>query len=393
MSAKPVEVAIALWGDRHLPVSVVAEQARALEASGVVDGILLADQLVNFIPKQLWTPQNTPAAHMLGDPDSHSDAFTLAAYLSALAPKLSLNLSTDSVRRGPAELIQAMLTLANITQGRATFHIGGGEVKQCKPFGHKRSQGLSRMEDLFRIYRALTAASGPIDHQGNHWSFDKATLGQAMPHKPRIWGLGAGPKLIDHATTYCDGLAVTCPPVWGSAAAFGKARLEMLEQVRAKGRDPEKFSIGVWFPVLLAKDPEQLRPGLHNPLVKWMSGIFGRIDGKLWREVGLESPIPEDWKYFMHFLPHDTPQAFIDSVLSRTTEAHVRQGWLAGTPGEVAAMIQEYIDAGADWVCPMDYLPLVLDPSEAPAAFARSIELCRLIKVGAPRRREERRVS
>ena len=33
---------------------------------------------------------------------------------------------------------------------------------------------------------------GPIDHQGNHWSFDKATLGRAMPHKPRIWALGAG---------------------------------------------------------------------------------------------------------------------------------------------------------------------------------------------------------
>ncbi|MDB5976853.1 MAG: luciferase family protein [Nevskia sp.] len=382
MSAKPVEVAIALWGDRHLPVSAVAAQARALEASGVVDGILLADQLVNFIPQQLWTPRNTPAASFLGDPDSHSDAFTLAAYLSALTPSLSLSVSTDSVRRGPAELIQTMLTLADITQGRVTFHIGGGEVKQCKPYGHKRSQGLSRMEDLFKIYKSWSEDHGPLTHQGNHWSFDKATIGRAMPHKPRIWGLGAGPKLIDHATTYCDGLAATCPPVWGGPEAFGKARAEILEQVRRKGRDPSKFNTAVWFPVMLTENPEQVQLALANPLVKWMSGIFGRIDAKLWREVGLESPIPEDWNYFTHFLPYDTPQSFIDSVLAKTTDEHVRQGWLIGTPKEVAAMIQRYIDAGADWVCPMDYLPLVLDPSEAEAAFARSIELCRLIKAG-----------
>jgi phthiodiolone/phenolphthiodiolone dimycocerosates ketoreductase len=174
--------------------------------------------------------------------------------------------------------------------------------------------------------------------------------------------------------------------VWGSAAAFGRARREILEQVRAKGRDPQQFSIGVWFPVMLTGEPSHLRLALDNPLVRWMSGIFGRVDAKLWAEVGLEPPIPEDWNYFMHFLPYDTPQPFIDSVLARTTEAHVRQGWLVGSPQEVAQMIGEYIDAGADWVCPMDYLPLVLDPSEAVPAFARSIELCRLIKAMAPPR-------
>jgi hypothetical protein len=53
---------------------------------------------------------------------------------------------------------------------------------------------------------------------------------------------------------------------------------------------------------------------------------------------------------------------------------------VCGTPAEVAATITEYVEAGASWVCPMDYLPMVLDPAEATSAFERSIETVALIK-------------
>jgi phthiodiolone/phenolphthiodiolone dimycocerosates ketoreductase len=380
-----VETAVAVWGDRHLPVSMIVEQVKALEQSGVIDGVLFADQLTNFIPAQLWTPENTPMAAMMGDPDSHPDVFVMAAHVLASAPKLKLAISTDSVRRAPAELIQTMLTLANITEGNATFHVGGGEIKQCKPFGHKRSQGVSRMEDLFKIFHAfMDNNGGPIDFEGRRWTFEKASLGGGMPYRPKIWGLGGGPQLLDYTTSYCDGLAVTCPPVWPNAETFAKERQIILDQVESKGRDPEKFRIGVWFPVMLAGDEEELERGLANPLVKWMSGIFGHIDAHLWKEDGLESPVPEDWNYFMNFLPHDTPQSFIDDLLAKTTREHCVKCWLSGTPAQVAEMIQPYVDAGADWICPMDYMPLVLDPDQAMAAFARTIELCHLLKVANP---------
>ena len=55
-----VKTAIALWGDRHIPASAIAQQARALEAGGV-DGMLIADQFGNFIPPQLWKPEIVPA--------------------------------------------------------------------------------------------------------------------------------------------------------------------------------------------------------------------------------------------------------------------------------------------------------------------------------------------
>jgi phthiodiolone/phenolphthiodiolone dimycocerosates ketoreductase len=381
---KPVEVALALWGDRHLPITVFADQARAIAASGVVDGVLIADQLVNFIPTQLWKPEYTPIAGLLGDPDSHSDAFALGAYLAAIAPQLDIALSTDAVRRGPSEVIQYLHTLSNMTQGRVNLQIGGGEVKQTKPFGYNRAQGVNRLGDFLKVYNAMLDAKGqPLDYEGKYWKFEKASLGGAMK-KAEIWGLGGGPKLLDHVTSHADGIGTTCPPVYGTPEDFRKARTEILQMVKDKGRDPSKFRIGVWFAVMLSDDEAQLERLLQNPLAKWLAGVMGRVNPGDWQAVGLASPIPGEWNYFQHFLPHETPDDFVDHVVSHTTPEHARKGWLVGSPKQVAEQMQAFIDVGADWVCPMDYLPLLLPPEEAGPAFARSLELCRRVKQANP---------
>jgi phthiodiolone/phenolphthiodiolone dimycocerosates ketoreductase len=378
-----IKTALALWGDRHFPAAVVAEQAKALQAAGV-DGVLLADQFGNFIPPQLWTTDVTPSAAVLPDPDSHSDVFALGGYLLAAAPGLDLAVSTDSVRRPPAELVQAMLTLANMTTGDVVVQVGGGEVKQCQPFGHNRAQGMSRMEDLFRIFGALLDSGGaPIDFDGRRWTFERASIGGGMGKRPKVMGLGGGPMLIDHSTSYADGLATTCPPVYAGPDAFAAARAQILEQVKAKGRDPATFEFAVWFPALIADDRAELERHLDNPLIKWLGAVFGRIETTDWAKIGLESPFPPEWRYYSDLLPQATTDEFIAAVLEKTTRDHVLAGWVCGTPAEVAATVKEYVDAGADWVCPMDYLPIVLDPAEAPAGFARSLETVRLIKAGS----------
>jgi phthiodiolone/phenolphthiodiolone dimycocerosates ketoreductase len=375
-----VKTAIALWGDRHVPASAVAQQAKALQASGV-DGMLIADQFGNFIPPQLWKPDIAPAAAMMADPDSHSDPFVLAGHLLAAAPNLDVAVSTDSVRRGPAELAQAMLTLGNMTRGEVMLHVGGGEAKQCTPFGYKRSQGMSRMEDLFQIFRALLDSSGePIDFEGRRWSFRSASIGGAVPNRPKVMGLGGGPMLIDHCTSYADGLATTCPPVWANPDEFGAAREQILKTVADKGRDPDSFEFAIWFPCLIAADSAQLKSVYGNPLIKWLAAVFGRIEPTDWLKIGLQPPFPDGWHYYDDLLPQQTPDAFLDDVLARVTDDHVTSGWVCGTPADVADTIRGYVDAGANWVCPMDYLPMVLEPGEAEAAFTRSIETVTLIK-------------
>jgi phthiodiolone/phenolphthiodiolone dimycocerosates ketoreductase len=186
--------------------------------------------------------------------------------------------------------------------------------------------------------------------------------------------------LIDYTTSYADGFATTCPPVFGGPDEFADARDQMLKQVRAKGRDPAAFTFAVWFPALIAPDRGELQQHLDNPLIKWLGAVFGRIETTDWEKIGLESPFPQHWRYYNDLLPHATSDEFIAQVLNKVTRDHVLAGWVCGTPAAVAATVKQYIDAGADWVCPMDYLPIVLEPAEAAAAFARSLETIRLIK-------------
>lgn len=376
-----VEVAAFMWADRHMPVSLVGEQAKLLVGSGAVDGVHLPDHLVNFIPPQLWIPEVTPMASVLKDPDSMSDAFAIAAYLLALIPSMNISLGTDTVRRTPAELMQTMLTIANMAGGEAIFQFGAGEQKQAKPYGHKRSQGLSKMADLFAILRLFLENKGePFDFAGDQYTFSNATIGAAMPKTPAFFGLGAGPRLLDATTTYADGLGIACPPAAATAELFGEARAETIGLLERKGRDPSTFRFAVWLPVLLTDGGDMTEELLDNALIRWIAAVFGRIDTGDWVRDGLANPMPDGWSYFTDLVPHEVSSSFIDETLAKVTRKHVERSYLVGTPDEVADQIYAYVQAGADWISPMDYAPMARDPGDGEAAFARQLALYHEIK-------------
>jgi phthiodiolone/phenolphthiodiolone dimycocerosates ketoreductase len=374
---KTAEVAAIVWGDRNQPASLVVAQARALQQSGVVDTILFSDQLVNLIPPQLWTPENTGMASELRDPDSHPDPFVMSTYASAAAPELKMVVSTDAIRHGPAELMQTMLTMANVTEGKSCFHIGAGEAKQCKPYGWKRSQGLGRLEDLFQIFHKFWETDGPIDHDGRYVKFEKAYIGCGKPYRPEIWGLGGGPQLLDLAFTYADGMAATAPCLWTTAEHAHDDITRMKTIIEAKGRDPEAFGFGIYCPVLVHDDEQVLDRLMDNAIVRWLAGIVGRIHGTAWHDEGVEPPIPDDWTYFQKMIPYNMDDAFIAEVVEKSTRKVVEKGWFYGTPETVGRALSAYVDAGVTWVLPCDWTPLVLDAADvAENQLRRNIEIC-----------------
>lgn len=369
-----------LWGDRHFPPAAVAEGAKALEQSGVVDFMSHSTQIGSFIPDQLWSVDNAPMAALIGDPDSLQDAFLMAAYSHAAAPSLGISILTDVLRIGPAQVSQMMLTLAHMTEGRAMFSFGAGEAKQLQPFGYKRSHGVKTLEDLARIFDAFWESDGPIDFDGNHWKLDQAFLGSAKPHRPIIHAMGAGPMLIDIATSHCDGLSAAAPCTWGTPEEAAEAISEIKQELERKDRDPEAFGFGIFCPALIHEDEDVLDAALDNLIVRWMAAIYGRIQGADWAKVGLDSPTPDGWTYFERLLPHATDDALIAEILGKTTREHAEKGYLWGTPERVAEQLLAYGEAGVTFVCPADYMPVIGDPADAAAAIGRSIACCGAVK-------------
>lgn len=376
------ETSIVVYGDRYSPVSVFAQTVKTIAASGVVDDIGGQDQLSGFIPPMLWNTGITPLAAAVPDIDSCTDGFAMLAYATALAPDSKFSMMADATRHPPVEMVQSMLTVANITEGRVTYSFGGGEVKNLKPNGWNRAEGLARLEDLFKIFH-LFWNSKPgelVSYDGNHIKLKNTSLGGARRFRPKLWGLGGGPKLIDLVTTYCDGISVATPCAWDTPEIAAEQIAGIKQKVADKGRDPEAFTIGICCPIMLHDDRAVIDKALDNPVSKWLAAVYGRIDPADWGKYGIKSPWPEGWNYFLKMLPFEMTPEFVNEVMSKIPRELVERASFNGTPAQVAGILQKYVDAGVDWVQTVDYFSLVLSPEEAAKQVGRSIELCAHLK-------------
>ena len=381
MNKKPLEIALATNADRSMPPADYAQMCKAIQASGAVDIFHIFDQMMGWIPQHLWNTDNAPLAAFVPDLDSYGDPVASAAYAAASAPGMGLTISTDSIRRGPAEMMQTMLTLANMGGGRGILQIGAGEMKQTGPFGWKRNEGLRRTEDHFRFYDAFWKNESPVDMTGNFWNFDSAWIGKSRQNRPRVWALGGGPKLVDLATSYADGFATSVPSVFSTVDQFSGFVRKTRQQVEAKGRDPEAFEICPWIITMIHEDPEVIRRAYDNPMLRWFSAVIGRFNNAEWAEHGIESAFPVDWHYAMKFVPSKlTDRAYVDHIISRVSHRMCEMAFIYGSPKEVADQIQPYIDVGVTCVDICDSMALVLGPADAQASLGRQLELCALIK-------------
>jgi phthiodiolone/phenolphthiodiolone dimycocerosates ketoreductase len=379
-----LETSIPLDASRHLPLSLFSDRARRLAQSGVVDQVHIWDQLTSWWPRSMWRPEYTPLASVIPDIDSFPDALAMGAVAAATAPGIGVSISTDAVRRGPAELLQTMLTIANLSGDRSPIlQLGGGELKQCKPFGWKRSQGLGRLEDHFRFNLAFWASEDPVvTFEGNYWNFDRAWIGGAKPVRPRVWGLGGGPKLLEVTTAYADGLVTPAPSVWATPEQAAEEISGLKQMLESQGRDPAEFDFGIWTVLLLHDDgaDETVEAAFDNKLMRWLTAFSGRIIQSDWRREGLEPPMPDDWHYAMKLLPTLWTEQDVLNVVDKMPRAILERSYITGTPAKVAAELVSYLEAGVTWVMVLDFLPFMLPPDEMDAALDRSIEVCRLLK-------------
>ena len=244
---------------------------------------------------------------------------------------------------------------------------------------------MARLEDHLAIYRKLWETDGPIDHDGRVIKYKQAYIGTVRGRRPSFWAMGAGPRLQRIAGQHADGWMSVVPNGITTPDAYAQAVKNVKELVEKEGRDPDAFRFGLCPPVLLHEDPDVLDSVFDNNVIKFFCSIFGRVNQSDWAELGIESPFPAGWNYSLSFLPMEFPKDELMAVLDRTSRAAVEHCWTSGSPKEVAAKLQEYVDAGADLIAPYDLLPAGLsDLTEMGASLERQIELCRLLKEANP---------
>ncbi|GAB3216539.1 LLM class flavin-dependent oxidoreductase [Mycolicibacterium hippocampi] len=353
--ARSIETVFMVNPLRSSPVGIDEGIGRILEESGVVDYVAMTDVLgaASFVPAQ-FGPENPGDAP---DAGSWFDPGIALGVMATRHPNLGvLYGGIPALRRGPAELFRAGLTLASLTEGRALCWIGVGERYNTVPFGYDRAEGLGRIEDHFRLYKLLWEADAPFDFEGNFWKYERAFLGHERTHRPEFWALGGGPKLIELAASHADGWMTVIPAAAPSPEAYAKRVTTVREDVERAGRDPDAFGFGIQPLLMMHEDPDVIEAGLQSPVVRLLASMWGRFPHASWRDEGVDTVFPDGWDYSLHWDALSLSHAEIDSLLQRIPDEMVRRSFLIGTPSEVTEVVQAYVDAGATQVAPFDLL-------------------------------------
>ena len=378
---RPLKTSVPFLNSRAVPLRQLGPFAQGLEAAGV-DYFSTYDQLTFVTPPPLWTPEVSPMANEVADLDSHHDPFAACAVAAGAAPNLGVLIGgTDGTRRGPAELLQMMLSLADLTEGRAICCLGAGEMKQITPFGYKRSERLRRLEDVLRLVRALAECDGPIDFDGNIWRYRDAYIGCIRRQLPEFWALGGGRKVIELAAKYADGFMNIAPAVSPTPDRFADQVAEIKRQAMAEGRDAEDFGFGCMFQMFCHDDSRVIEAAMENPVIKYYAATCGRVNQADWLAEGIEPVFPVGWHYALDLLPSTVTLAEAHDVIARVTPEMLEKSFFIGTPEQVASQIAQFVEAGVNLIIPADMcLWSGAGADEVAASYNRLFKVIELVK-------------
>ncbi len=265
-------------------------------------------------------------------------------------------------------------------RGTRELCIGGGEAEQCQPFGHKRSEGLSR-GSLPHLPRALgerradrlrgqaLALREGLDRQCEAAS-PEALRSRRRPAAPRSHDVVRGRARGGVPVGLADGRAVRRRARGDSAR--GRAQrprprpvpLRRLVPRHARSRPAATRACARQSDRALAR--RGLRPHRARPLARGRARLAATRGLAILRALVTERHV-----------------GVVHRRRPRQGDARARdEGLVVREPGRGRRDDPVLRRCGRGLGLPDGLLPLVLDPGEAAAALARTVELCRLIKRG-----------
>ena len=259
---------------------------------------------------------------MLGRDEAIMEGWTTLAALAGATKRARLGLIHQGhFFRNPALAAKMTTTLDHISGGRFVYFIDGGYgQREHAAYGvHYPATMEERMEEVvdgLQLTLALWGADKPLTHQGKFFHVNEAVnmpLPVQKPHPP-VWFGEAHPSILAACARYGNGWN-TVPVGYGEV----KRRLEALaEACAAEGRSIDELERSLETQILIAPDTAAVRATLQHII-----DLEPTNGGKTFEEL----------KSFLSGTTDELPQS-------------VKDQWIIGTPDEVAAQVQSYINLG-----------------------------------------------
>lgn len=313
--------------------------------------IWLPDHMVSFWPDTIWTPEFTDLATTSPSPHRHLDAMVVAGAAAVLSRNLPIATSVvDTVRRHPAMLAQAALTVDHLSKGRFILGVGSGETENTVPYGFDFRKPVSRFEEALKVIKLLWESEGTVDFEGQFYKLEHARMDTDLydGKPPRIWAGCSGPRMLDIAGRYVDGWWPS--GAWTPEDYAGKLKI-LRDSAERAGRDPMAI-VPANIIMCLIGDEAEVAEMLDQPLVK---SILLMLTAEELRHFGHEHPMGPTWRGYQDINPGILTRERIIQFCSEVDKKAITELLPVGTPKQVAQKFKGFVDAGMRVFKVMDY--------------------------------------
>ncbi len=310
-----------------------------------VDSLFLPDHYLSFVPRPVWDPQFTPAAKVIPSPDAYFDPFVMMGMMAATyrRPRIGTGV-TEPLRRHPATLAQAFVTLDHLSRGRAILGIGNGERENTEPYGIPFTKRVARLDEALAIIRRLWESKGePVDFDGSFWRLRKAIFATPLYNNktPVIWVAAHAPKMLALTGRHGDGWYPTkklTPDEYASC----------LERIRTSaaeaGRTLANFEPAMQIQTAIGTERKKVLEGLASNRAAAAMAML--LPGALWAKHGLQHPLGNDFEGFPDFVPQEITEGHIDAACRQVTPELLGDGIFAGSVDDIVAEVRPLVAAG-----------------------------------------------
>jgi phthiodiolone/phenolphthiodiolone dimycocerosates ketoreductase len=377
-----MRLAVGIEGNCAAPMGVEKLSLRLFASVMRVDSLWVPDHYLSFIPRSVWGPEHTPAAKVVASPDAYFDPFVMLGMMAERHKRIRLGTGvTEPLRRHPATLAQAFVTLDHLTGGRAILGIGNGERENTEPYGIPFTKRVARLTEALEIIRRLWGSGGePVDFEGTFWTLRRALFTTPLyeDRAPALWVAAHAPKMLALTGRYADGWY----PTLKMPADEYRAKLDRIRAAAAEHRrDFRNFEPGSQMQVVLGRDRKTVLQQLAASKVTGAMSML--MPGPLWKQHGLKHPLGETFEGFPDFVPEEVTPQQIEDAHRQVTPALLGAGITAGNPREIAQDIESLVHAGLRHVILWNLTPLL--DGGSPVGMLRLAQLVwRLKKIQLP---------
>jgi alkanesulfonate monooxygenase SsuD/methylene tetrahydromethanopterin reductase-like flavin-dependent oxidoreductase (luciferase family) len=270
-------------------------------------------------------------------PNSH----TILSALGVLTRRVRLFTAvTDSYRRHPVEIAQAIATLDIMTGGRAALGIGAGEEMNLKPFGIEWSKPVKRLKEAVDVIKLLWSATqdSPATYDGEIFKLRRAFLQIKPVHMPPVYLGASGPRTRELVGSIGDGWL---PVAVESPQTLERHLSDVKRGARTAGRTLNQIDVDITVYTDVDMDVERSYQ-VVAPVVKSMLAQQREVLREL-----TKMEVPETLS-LQRLDPTDrTTLEALSEISSRIGRSAVEQVAAFGPVDHVIGRLEAYLRAGA----------------------------------------------